>query len=63
MSSIPALSNLDLSNQVSVLVAKKAMDAQRQQGEAAIQLLKAASESAPSEQGAADDSGGVDVYA
>lgn len=48
---------VDLSNQVSVVVAKKAMDLQKQQGEAALQLLQAATEAQ------ADQDGHIDVYA
>ena len=64
MSSTPGISNIDLSNQISVAVAKKALDAQPQQGQAALELLKAASETeSPEPKGSVDDSGGLDVYA
>ena len=64
MSSIPALSNVDLSNQVSVAVARKTLDAQQQQGQAVVDLLKAAAANERSEvAGSKGDSGGVDVYA
>jgi hypothetical protein len=65
ISSVPALNNLDLSNQISVVVARKTLDAQQEQGDAAIQLLKAAAEneSADVRGTSGDGSRGVDVYA
>lgn len=56
------MNHLDLSNQVSVLVAKKAMDMARQQGEAALELLQSASEFQASEGESASDDAGLDVY-
>ncbi|HMN39984.1 MAG TPA: YjfB family protein [Phycisphaerales bacterium] len=41
-----ALSQVTLQNNVSVAVARKAMDAQKAAGDAAIQLLRAAAENA-----------------
>jgi hypothetical protein len=63
ISSLSALNNLDLSNQVSVVVARKTLDAEQQQGDAAIQLLKAAAENESAVGRSADDSRGLDVYA
>jgi hypothetical protein len=44
MESMAAIRNLDLSNQVSVQVAKKAMDVQKDQGKAAVELLRQAAQ-------------------
>ncbi len=41
-----ALSQVQLQNNVAVAVARKAMDAQKAQGDAAIQLLQAAAQAA-----------------
>ncbi len=54
MESLPAVSNLDLSNQVSVQVAKKAMQVQKDQGDAAIELLRQAAKVTASTQGRVD---------
>jgi hypothetical protein len=57
-----SLKQADVSNQISVAVARKTLDAQKQEGDAAIQLLEAAKQSAP---GASPDGIGarVDVAA
>lgn len=60
MDTLSGVGNVDLSNQVSVLVAKKAMDMQKQQGDAALKLLESASQ-VQSEEAQASD-GGLDVY-
>jgi len=59
MESMAAVRNLDLSNQVSVQVAKKAMDVQKDQGRAAVELLRQAA-SVAKPQG---NSGRLDVLA
>ena len=53
----------ELSNNISIAVARKAMDAQKQEGQAAIQLLEAAVQTGPT--GASPDGLGrqVDVAA
>ena len=48
----------ETSNQISIAVARKAIDAQKQEGEAAIQLLEAAAKTAP---GASPDGLGAQV--
>ena len=58
MDQIPDLTSVDLASQVSVKVARKALDAQKQQGEAAIQLLQAAAKVQ-----ADSASGGLDIQA
>jgi hypothetical protein len=58
-----SVKQLEVSNNISIAVARKAMDAQKQQGDAAIQLLEAAAKTAPG--GANPDGlgGRVDVAA
>jgi len=43
-----AIKQVDVQSQVSIAVARKAMDTQKQQGDAAIALLQAAAETAQS---------------
>jgi hypothetical protein len=62
MDQLPALSNLDLSNQVSVTVARKALDAEQEQGVAVVQMLKAAADVQSSDR-AASNQHGLDLYA
>jgi hypothetical protein len=57
MDSISAMQGLDLSNQVSVAVAKKAMDSQKDEGEAMVELIRQAAQTQPT----AD--GHIDLYA
>jgi hypothetical protein len=59
MESTPGIRNLDLSNQISVQVAKKAMDVQRAQGLAAIELVKQAADAGKPR----TSDGRVDTYA
>ena len=61
MESTPGIGKVDLSSQISVMVARKALDMQKQQGDAALELLKAASEVQDSQGEFAGD-GQVDVY-
>jgi len=61
MESTPGIGKVDLSSQISVMVARKALDMQKQQGDAALELLKAASEVQDSHGEFAGD-GQVDVY-
>lgn len=61
MDSIPGVGKLDLSNQISVAVAKKAMDMQRQEGQAALKLLESAA-AVQSQEAQASEDGGMDVY-
>lgn len=49
---IQALSHLDTGNAISLAVAKKAMQADRAQGEALIEMLKSCCDRAPGERGA-----------
>lgn len=42
--SLSQISQADVQNQVSIKVARKALDAQQQQGDAAVALIKAAAE-------------------
>ncbi|MBL8764619.1 MAG: hypothetical protein JNM07_10165 [Phycisphaerae bacterium] len=50
-------------SEASVLVAKKALRIQRQQGDAAVELLKAATELAACQQNQGSSSGSLDVVA
>jgi len=59
MESTPGIGKVDLSSQISVMVARKALDMQKQQGDAALELLKAASDVENQTQ---SDDGAVDVY-
>ena len=52
------IKQLEVSNQISVAVARKTLDAQQQQGDAAIALLEAAKQTAP---GASPDGVGVAI--
>ncbi len=61
MEATPGVGGVDLSNQVSVIVARKAMDMQKQQGEAFLKLLESASQ-VQSEEVPATQDGGLDVY-
>ena len=61
MDPVSAVSNLDVSNQISVLVAKKSLDEQSQEGAAAIALLQQAAQ--VQEQTQRPASGRLDVYA
>lgn len=56
MDDLSAITQVDLSSQVSVLVAKKAMDSQREQGEALVDLIRQAMPPAPHD-------GRLDTYA
>lgn len=60
MDAIPGVGQVDLSSQISVAVARKAMDAQKQEGQAAIQMLESASKVQSQEAHASKD-GGIDV--
>ena len=63
MSQIDAsLTGIDLSSRISVAVAGKAMDAQRQEGDAALALLQAAAEVAEAA-ASQPPSGRLDTYA
>ena len=55
-----SIKQMDVQSQVSVAVAKKAMDTQKQQGDAAIALIQAAAETA---QSGNEFGGSVDVRA
>lgn len=64
MSALSAVEGVDLSSAVSVAVARKALDSQEQQGEAAVELLKRAAEVGEQARAqVAQNRGGVDVYA
>lgn len=68
MSATAAIENVDLSSNVSVAVARKALDTQQQQGDAAVSLLQQAVELSDelgdqARAEAARGRGGVDVYA
>lgn len=64
MSALSAAEGVDVANAVSVAVARKALDSQEQQGEAAVELLRAAAEVGERARAqAAQGRGGVDVYA
>jgi len=68
MSATSAIEHVDLSSNVSVAVARKALDTQRQQGDAAVSLLEQAVELSDklgnqARAEAAQSRGGVDVYA
>jgi hypothetical protein len=54
MESVSAVRNLDISNQVSVQVAKKALDVQKDQGRAMIDLLRDAAKVGGSQTGRLD---------
>ena len=55
-----AIKQMDVQSQVSIAVARKAMDTQKQQGDAAIALLQAAAETA---QGGNEFGGRMDLKA
>lgn len=57
------MSQQTVSDQVSVRVARKALDAQQQQGDAAVAMLDAAARLAKQLSGQASARGGVDVTA
>lgn len=63
MDQLPALSNLDLSNQVSVTVARKALDVQQQEGAAVVQMLQTAADIQPSSHHPVPSQNGLDLYA
>jgi hypothetical protein len=52
-----SMKQVELSNNISVAVARKSMDAMKQQGDAAVELLKAAAETAPGGSGGASPDG------
>lgn len=60
MDAIPGVGQLDLSNKISVAVAKKAMDMQKQEGASVLKLLESATNVQAEEAPASD--GGLDVY-
>jgi len=57
-----AIKTSQVQSEVSVRVAKKTLDAERQQGEAAIELINSAKAIAENTNSRADE-GGVDTYA
>jgi len=59
MDDVASIGSVDLSNQVSILVAKKAMDADKEEGQALVDLIRQATPPAPQQAGP----GHVDVYA
>lgn len=62
--SIADARSLDLANQVSVAVARKSMDAAKQQGAAALELLQSAAKAANEQLGTnRSASGGLDLLA
>jgi hypothetical protein len=62
MDATSGVGQLDLSNQISVAVARKAMDSQKQEGQAVIQLLESATKVQSGEAHGSSKAGGVDVY-
>jgi len=63
MDQIPALSTLDLSSQISVKVARKALDAQKEEGAAIVQLIQSAAKVQSETQPGSSGSAGLDLYA
>ena len=61
MDATSGVSGVDLSNQISVAVARKAMDAQKKDGQAVLQLLDSATKT-QSQTSHATKAGGIDVY-
>jgi hypothetical protein len=59
MNQIPGIQGLDLQNQVSVTVAKKSLDSERDEGAAMVELLQQAAQTAPQ---AKPSDGHIDVY-
>ncbi len=58
-----SISQIQISNSIAVAVAKKSLDAQKQQGDAAIKLLEQAARTAPGAGNASPDGmgAGIDV--
>lgn len=52
-----SIKQIETSNSISVAVARKTLDAQKQQGDAAIALLEAAKQTAPGSSGGASPDG------
>jgi hypothetical protein len=59
MDEVSSVTNVDLSNQVSVLVAKKAMDVDKEQAQALVDMIRQATPPAPRQ----DGQGRLDLYA